>query len=99
LRFAETVGVARLEDAINTTAFHPVSELRDLETYIDFLGAEDRLQVSLRAVVLLLEDRNESHLATFYRLVGLGMTWREAFRFIFGRTIDAFYEEYRRLYG
>jgi hypothetical protein len=98
-RFAESAGVGRLDDAIDTTTRHPISELRDLETFADFVGEEDRLQVSLRAVSLLLEGRDESHLTTFYRLLGLGMTWREAFRFAFGRTIDTFYEEYRRLYG
>jgi hypothetical protein len=98
-RFTESLSLGDMEAYIALEPPHPVNELRDLETYVDFAGEEDRAQISLRAVALLLKERDETALTGFYRLLNFGITWRDAFRFSFGRTIDAFYEEYRLLYG
>ena len=77
----------------------PLSDLRELETYIGYVDEEDKATTSLRAVDLLLRQRDGTALVGFYRLLGQGMTWRTAFTAAFGRTIDAFYEEYRLAYG
>jgi hypothetical protein len=97
--FIESLNLGDADDVPGATGPDGVAALRLLETYLGYSGEEDKGPISLQAVTLLLGERDPSALVGFYRLLGAGFAWRDAFRAAFGRTIDAFYLEYQSVYG
>ncbi len=73
--------------------------LRAMETWYGMAAAgPDRgYGLSLAAVALLADGTGPPSLAEFWRAVGSGITWQQAFEGAFGRSIDAFYAEFEAL--
>lgn len=67
---------------------------RDLEPYASFYGTgQSAYDASLAAVYRLVGDRGSLSLINYYRFIGNGATWQNAFRLAFGIGVDAFYDE------
>lgn len=73
--------------------------LRAMETWYGMAAAgPDRgYGLSLAAVALLADGTGPPSLAEFWRAIGSGMTWQQAFERAFGRSIDEFYGEFEAL--
>jgi hypothetical protein len=75
-------------------------DLRVLETPLGYSTSElEGLLVPLHAVHLLTNDAGPESLVRFYQVLGEGKTWQEAFAIAFGRTVEAFYSEFRAYQG
>jgi hypothetical protein len=69
--------------------------LRSLETYAGFLPESVPYHLSpLAAERLLGTTLGLPAFVSFYEAIGAGAAWRDAFLNTFGRTVDAFYDDY-----
>ena len=74
-----------------------VSALRNLETRNGLNSEPDGFALSIAAVDVLVLLNDLPALASFWRGIGTGATWQEAFESAFGRTIDEFYVEFEEI--
>jgi hypothetical protein len=76
-------------------SLQPGAPLRDLASYASFYGAgQPAYDASLAGVYRLASDRGPAGLISYYRYVGYGLTWQDAFLLAFGENADDFYEAY-----
>lgn len=91
----EAAGIGSLDDYI---AAHPLADdadLRAFETPLGYSTSDNAsLVLPLAGVRFLMADGEPDRLLNFYRLLGRGVPWRQAFETTFGRSIDAFYAEF-----
>jgi hypothetical protein len=73
------------------------SALRNFETGNGLASEPGSVRMGEAAVDVLVGLNGFPALANFYRGIGTGATWQEAFESAFGRTIDEFYVEFEEL--
>jgi hypothetical protein len=92
----ESAGLTALDNHLTSASVVNDTDITELETFIEYYASpENRAILSLLAVDLLVGDDGARRLVDYYDAVGSGMRWPEAFWRIYGRTVDAFYAEFR----
>ena len=70
------------------------THLSQLETYGDLLATEEGYQLSTMAVELLAAHAGEKAVINYWKLLGPGTTWQDAFEAAFGMTPAQFYPKF-----
>jgi hypothetical protein len=68
--------------------------LSSLEVATGFRGASGRYELTPLAASRLVESRGEAPFLAYWQAIGGGTHWQAAFTTAFGRTVQAFYEEF-----
>jgi len=68
--------------------------LRALETYAGFAPQNSPYPLSALAIDRLTQTGGEALLVAYFETVGRGASWPDAFRTVFGKSVEAFYDEF-----
>ena len=68
--------------------------LDSMEDFVGLDASSDGYVLGAMAVKLLVGESDMAFLTDFYRLIGLGTSWTDAFSKVFGRDAETFYSEF-----